>query len=89
MMNSGTPEVKVDPAQKVVLKYFFYMWIFFHTSFFPATFLFQIIYFIFFPNFSVANDSTFIITNMCISLIMSQLAFIGAENANPERVSML
>ncbi|XP_076113004.1 adhesion G-protein coupled receptor D1-like isoform X2 [Mytilus galloprovincialis] len=33
----------------------------------------------------VGNDSTFILTNLCISLVTSQLAFIAAENAYPEK----
>jgi len=56
---------------------------------FPCYFLVSNNLFYFFSNFSVANDGTFILTNMCISLITSQLAFIGAENAYPERVSVL
>ncbi|CAC5419127.1 unnamed protein product [Mytilus coruscus] len=35
---------------------------------------------------SVGNDSTFILTNLCISLVTSQLAFIAAENAYPEKL---
>ncbi|XP_033754109.1 adhesion G-protein coupled receptor D1-like isoform X1 [Pecten maximus] len=34
----------------------------------------------------LANDGLYIITNMCISMVAAQLAFIGSENTYPEKL---